>query len=776
MESRGRVGLTIVSLALGALVCASSIARAQGTGWISGKVVAEETSQPIEGVLIVLGGATRSAVTDAHGAYRLANVPPGIAAVTTSILGRRPDTLRVTVTAGDTAVANFSLKPIPVELANIVVTANREEQNRGEIPGSIGVVDGPTLRAAMPNHPADAMNRIAGVMIRVTNGEGHMTAIRQPITTDPVYLYLEDGIPTRSTGFFNHNALYEVNLPQADRIEVSKGPATALYGSDAIGGVVNVSTRPPSAQPEGSFSLDGGTYSWGRILATGSNTFGGAGVRADLNLTRTGGWRDSTAYDRQSGTLRWDQRIGASARIKTVATYSHIDQQSEGSSISSADFANDPAINYSPFATRQVKAFRYSMAYEQEGVSHSVSVTPYVRYDWMRLIPNWTITYDPSDYTTQNKSLGMLFKYRRDFQPLRTRLILGADGDYSPGSQLEVQAVDTKIAGTPIYTMTYNGTTLYDYDVTYFGISQYAQVEFSPLAPLRITGGVRADESGYDYHTNLPPLATGRWKRPADTSVSYFHVSPKVGATYQFGSAANLFAAYRHGFRVPSQSQLFRQGSAVSTVGLQPVKVNSFEVGVRGLLGANGRVNYDVSVYDMTKLDDILTYVYPDGHSEAQNAGRTTHRGIETSLGVEIVHGLRADVSYSYTKHTYAEWQTTANIDLSGKEMVAAPRSIGFAGLGFGPPEWHGARLGVEMEYLGSFQEDQANTHQYGGYTLWHLRLTSPPFRGFVATLRVMNLTNELYSTLSSWTAAQGEQLAPGQGRRVYLTGQYTLR
>lgn len=47
------------------------------------------------------------------------------------------------------------------------------------------------------------------------SGEGHSMAIRQPITTKPMYLYLEDGIPTRATGFFNHNALYEVNIPQS---------------------------------------------------------------------------------------------------------------------------------------------------------------------------------------------------------------------------------------------------------------------------------------------------------------------------------------------------------------------------------------------------------------------------------------------------------------------------------------------------------------------------------------------------------------------------------
>jgi outer membrane receptor protein involved in Fe transport len=87
------------------------------------------------------------------------------------------------------------------------------------------------------------------VYVSQLSGEGHSMAIRQPISTKPLYLYLEDGIPTRATGFFNHNALYEVNIPQSGGIEVLKGPGTASYGSDAIGGVVNVLTRPAPASP-----------------------------------------------------------------------------------------------------------------------------------------------------------------------------------------------------------------------------------------------------------------------------------------------------------------------------------------------------------------------------------------------------------------------------------------------------------------------------------------------------------------------------------------------
>jgi iron complex outermembrane recepter protein len=759
-------------VALCACLLFAGRATAQDTGRISGKVTAKENGEPLRGATVQVQGTTRSSVTDANGAYSIINVSVGPAVIMARFLGREPQQISVTVPADGAAEGNFALKAAALRLSDVVVSASREVEKRVAVPAAIGVVDGGTLRATDPNHPSEVMNRIAGVYVPITNGEGHMTSIRQPITTDPVYLYLEDGIPTRSTGFFNHNALYEVNLPQADRIEVVKGPATALYGSDAIGGVINVSTRAPALRPQAGISLVGGAYNWGRLLATGSNTWGGTGVRADLNLTRTDGWRDSTSYDRQSGTVRWDQRLGATSRLKTVATYSRIDQQSEASPLSLSDYLTDPAINYSPFAVRQVKAARASVAYEQEGGSHSLTVTPYARYDRMRLIPNWTITYDPSDYTTQNKSLGAEIKYGKDFAPLRMRLIVGADVDYSPGGQVETQMADTLRDG--IYTPSYPGTTLYDYDVTYHGVSQYLQAEVTPVERLRLDAGVRVDESGYDYTNNLTPLATGRWRRPADTTVSYRHVSPKAGATYQFAEALNLFAAYRHGFRAPSQSQLFRQGSAVNTVGLQPVKVNSYEVGVRGRIAR--RVDYDVSAYSMIKTDDILNYTSPNGHSEAQNAGKTTHRGIETSLGIAIVPALRFDLAYSYSKHFYADWSTVSTgTILSGKEMVQAPREMGTASLTFAPARWNGARLGIDVERLGGYWEDQANTHKYAGYTLYNLRAGSPPLRGFVVSVRLMNLTNELYSTLSAYTASQGEQFTPGMGRRLYITTGYNF-
>jgi outer membrane receptor protein involved in Fe transport len=755
------------------LVCSAEVAAAQGGGQVEGIVRAEETGEPIPGVLVLVEGSNRSALTDARGTYRLGGVAVGPAVIVTRFLGREPQEARVTVALDGPARVDFRLKAAALQLNEVVVSASREQEKRMEIPVAIGVVDGAALQATRPAHPSEVMNRIAGVVVPVTGGEGHMAAIRQPMTTDPVYLYLEDGVPSRSTGFFNHNALYEINLPQADRVEVSKGPATALYGSDAIGGVVNVFTRPPSARPEAEVSLDGGAYKWGRMLATASNTWGRSGIRADLNVTRTDGWRQATDYTRQSGTLRWDQMLGAAARVKTVAAFSRIDQQTAGTSaISLADYQNDPTINYTPVSLRRVEALRLSADYEQEGAGHSVSITPYARYDWMRLIPNWSLTYDPQDYTTQNWSLGLLAKYRRDFAPLRARVVVGTDLDLSPGGQVENQIAATRQGS--IFVSYTEGATSYDYDVTFHGISPYAQAELSPVAPLRLDLGLRLDQTGYAYTNHLGELQTGRWRRPADTTVSYRHVSPKVGATYAVGAGLNLFVSWRHGFRVPSQGQLFRQGSALNTVGLQPVKANDYEGGVRGRLA--NRVDYDVTVYSLIKSDDILSYTLPDGSIEATNAGRTSHRGVEVTVGVRLVEPLRMDVAYSYARHRYDDWHPRFDVDLSGKEMQNAPRELGNITLAWAPARLQGAQASLEWSRLGSYWMDQDDTHRYPGHNLFNVRASTPAWHGLAVSARLMNLTDRRYAELASYTTARGEEYAPGMPRRLYVTMQYHLQ
>ena len=196
-------------------------------------------------------------------------------------------------------------------MPEVTVTGTREKTPPQESSAAVGVINPAVIEDVRPTHPAQIISQVPGAAVAITNGEGHTTAIRQPFTTNPVYLFLEDGIPIRSTGFFNHNALHEINIQMAGGIEVVKGPGTALYGSDAIGGIINILTRTPPRTPELSLSGDIGSFGWRRALVSGGSGYENGGFRADVNVTHTDGWRDMTAYDRQSANLRWDHGAGS---------------------------------------------------------------------------------------------------------------------------------------------------------------------------------------------------------------------------------------------------------------------------------------------------------------------------------------------------------------------------------------------------------------------------------------------------------------------------------
>jgi len=670
-----------------------------------------------------------------------------------------------------------------VQLDEVVVTGTREAQKKSETPATVDKISGEAVRAANVSHPSQIMGRVPGVWVNVTGGEGHQTAIRQPLTTGPVYSYLEDGVPTRSTGFFNHNALYEVNLPQSGGIEVTKGPGTALYGSDAIGGVINVLTRPAPAKPEVEAKAEAGSFGWKRMLLSGGNTWGDDGVRADLNLTRTNGWRQATGYDRQSGTVRWDRVVGETAFLKTVATFSNIDQTTAGSStISLDDYLNNPTISYTPISFRKVKAFRLSSAYETELSGGALlSLTPYYRDDNMDLLANWSLGYDPTVYNTSNQSLGLMAKYRVDFAPYRTRLIAGMDVDHSPGGRKEDSITITAVGTgyTRVYTSYTTGARIYDYKVTYQGISPYIHGEMSPTPDLRVTAGLRYDDMGYQYRNNLPAgviTAGGKnYGHAADTQTSYRHFSPKLGATYAVNEHFNVFGAYNHAFRTPSEGQLFRPSSstlalaqtvAQAATQLKPVKVDSYEIGLRGKNAAG--VGYEASLYRMTKRDDILSYKDPvTTASTATNAGKTLHQGIEIGVNAGIAKTLRLDIAYSHAKHTYEQWlldPSVATANLSGKEMESAPRTIANVRLTYSPGMLNGGNLAVEVVTLGNYWVDAANTQKYAGHDLLNLSASYFFNQDWQVFARLNNVTNKRYADSASLSGAS-QVFAPGLPR-----------
>lgn len=133
-------------------------------------------------------------------------------------------------------------------LATVVVSANKLVEKRIQSPVAISILSSNVVQETKVPRIDYLLNKVSGVYMPTIGNEQHMMSIRQPISLKGLYLYLEDGMPIRTSGLFSSNAFIEINTDAIYSIEVLKGPASALYGAEAIGGVVNILTNPIPTQ------------------------------------------------------------------------------------------------------------------------------------------------------------------------------------------------------------------------------------------------------------------------------------------------------------------------------------------------------------------------------------------------------------------------------------------------------------------------------------------------------------------------------------------------
>ena len=668
-------------------------------------------------------------------------------------------------------------------METIVVTATREAKNKWELTESVSVLNESEIDKLSPSHPAEVLNRVAGVHINNLGGEGHMTAIRQPITTSGVYLFLEDGIPTRPTGFFNHNGLYEVNVPQSSRLEVTKGPGSALYGSDAIGGIINSVTKPAPEETEVTVNYEAGSDGWERVLfSVGTAITDNTGIRLDMNTTESDGFRDESEYQRYSTTLRLDSILNDEWMLKAVASYTNVDQ-SGVSELEEDDYKGDEERNlfHDDIGFREVEALRLSAEFSyQPNDEQLFTMTPFYRDNSMEMMPSWMVTFDPNTRDYQFQSYGLLLKYRQDLLDGNAQVVVGMDTDYTPSTYEEDDISLTK--NGEIYTgHSRTGFQHYDFESEQLSISPYIHTEWQFAQRWRLTAGLRYDYFDVDYTDKLAGQTVDpSHLRPESQALSFDRWNPKFGLVYQYADQHNAYLSYRHAFRAPTIGDLFRPGSAIESTDLEPVTSKSIELGLRGQFGE--RLAYELAVYEMKVENDIVSFI--DGvDRKSVNAGETRHRGIELTLQGDLTEELSFNLGWTYTEQEYEDFkyvfgyfstncfcfvQETRNF--SGFDVGKAPKHMGNVSLAYRPHALKGAYFELEMEQVGQYYTDETNTSEYEGHRLVNLRASYEVTEAVEIYGRLMNLTDKRYSTFTSNQVGDPDiSYRPGQPLSAFM-------
>jgi len=253
---RGRRARWVSRAAL--VACAVAAAAATGgaqrpdsaaaTATVAGRVTAAGGDSGVADVAVLVSGTLLHTVTDAKGEYRIRGLAPGEATLRFLRIGFEAASRTVTVRAGETARADVALAPAPVLLAPVTVTASGFARQVGDVPASQAVVPHSeitnrnvvTLDGVMPFVAGVTLNA-GSIDIRGSSGVAGGVGSRVLVMLDSHPLLSADG------GEVDFAAL---PLPDIDRVEVVKGAYSALYGSNALGGVVNVITTPIDPKPE----------------------------------------------------------------------------------------------------------------------------------------------------------------------------------------------------------------------------------------------------------------------------------------------------------------------------------------------------------------------------------------------------------------------------------------------------------------------------------------------------------------------------------------------
>ncbi len=667
-----------------------------------------------------------------------------------------------------------------VELSPISVTATGVEESVLEQPLSIATKGEKEIKLDQVIFQKDVLNSLAGVRIEQTGSViGHMTSIRMPVNTSSYYLFMQDGIPVQSSGFFNHNGLAYTTFQSSSSVEVLKGAGTALYGSDAVAATINVqSLKKPSKEQEVIFKAMGGSDGYASGGLEMSDTIDEkSGYRASVNYMHSDGWRDHTETDRLEMNMRYDKTIDDENDIKVMFSASKTDAEQADSfnnedNIENGSTASSDDPNYFTALTKTDvrRKFDYArLSLEWNNYSFNdleITLTPYIRYNRNRYVATWEGNLPSND----NELVSIGFLEKNTYDTSWGKIITGVDVEYTESTLKYNQDFDTTVSVWSKPDNNFTAGSIYDYDVENMSVSPYIHTEYKMTDSVKLTAGLRYDYNRFNYTNNLTDgnvslSTTPTYYRPTDKADSFSHLSPKLSLSFSPQKDINIYARYANGFNIPQASLLYSMKAGYQEVTLDPETTDTFEIGVKKLFGEKSYV--ELAVYYMT-IDDTITRYTDGGEYYYDNGGSTIHQGIEATVQLQLTDELSSHIAYSYSGHDYDD-----DPKYGDREMAKAPNHLANTRIVYSPTSIHGLSLMGEWQYVGtSLMDDDRKGGVYGGYSIGNVKADYVYDKNIRLFAKVNNITDERYAVSASYAYGKADY-TPGDPRQLYAGFEY---
>jgi outer membrane receptor for ferrienterochelin and colicins len=272
------------------------------------RVHVHHAQQPIPGAVVRAVATPRSAVqTDAEG-NALLHLPEGVHLLVATRIGFRPDSVRLTLPAGESVTLRIELQPQHAELDAVVVSATRGDRRVEDTPLRVEVIDEEELGEKITMRPGSIAMMLAetsGLSVQSTNPSLGGASVRIQGLRGRYSLLLADGLPLHG-GQAGGLGLLQIPPLDLGHVEIIKGASSALYGSAALGGVINLVSRRPGEERSSTVLVNGTTRGGQDVILFDSAPLGEragytllAGAHAQSQRDLDGdGWTDLAGYQR----------------------------------------------------------------------------------------------------------------------------------------------------------------------------------------------------------------------------------------------------------------------------------------------------------------------------------------------------------------------------------------------------------------------------------------------------------------------------------------------
>lgn len=671
----------------------------------------------------------------------------------------------------------------------VVISGSRIEHPSREVPASIDVIDSARIQDGQIRvNASEALAAVPGLVVQNRQNYAQDLQIssrgfgaRSAFGVRGVRL-ISDGIPATMPDGQGQAATF--NLDTAERIEVLRGPFSAIYGNHS-GGVIQLFSKDGQNPPSIELNVTGGSYGTSKVDLGAQGQAGAIGYVLDGSRFRTDGYREHSAAKREQAFGKITVKPNTDSKLIIVANSLHQGNTQDPLGVTWTTFARDPrAGEIDATDTQNPKRTLADRYNTRKSIDHQqIGATYEQRFGDDRLHVTAyggnrdVIQYQAFPKVVQNppSQSGGVVDFKRNFY--------GVDTNWLHVNQLAGGKLSTTI-GIDYGRSSDDRTGYENYIGNIFGLKgrlrrdeqdivssldPYIQAEWQS-GPWLLSAGLR--------HSKMKVEVTDHYLSNGDDSGSlqYSHTTPVLGLLYKINPDVNVYASAARGFEAPTLNELFYSGTGGGfNFNLKPSTSTNLEAGVKARVNNNTRIN--AAIFQIKTNDELVVDISSGGRTSYKNASKTLRQGMEISLDSSLPYGFSSKLALT---SLHAVYEQAFGAVSAGSRLPGVPSANFFAELA-----WKDTLdlYGAALESVASKQvyaEDSNTDKPAPGYAVLNLRINAKQSMGnwrFKQFARLNNLLDRTYvgSVIVGDNNKRYYEAAPGRNWLLGVSAQYVF-